>query len=315
MELQELFNIYYGSNLNFSDMKPVIKNPVPFVSRTVKTNGIVGFVEQIESVLPFKEFGITVPLGGEGRLTANLQFEKFYTGQNVAVLYSKIPLTLNQTFYYIQCIRMNQFKYSAFGREANATLKSIKIPNLDEIPVWVEEINFKSSDFKLNADSLNINIDDTWRKVNFLEAFEIISNKCEKISVEYAKTKLMIGDIPVVSTTTYNNGVICKNKVEKNNIFTLFPKNSFTLSKNGQPGIVFYHEYQYMITSDVIVVKPKFPIENLNSKTATFIKYQIEKSLFKFNYGRKLKESRLKEINLLLPFSNGKIDLSKIFNK
>lgn len=85
-----------------------------FVSRTSKNHGIDILCEKQIGIEPNKEMTISVPLGGEGRITANLQFSEYYNGQNVAILTPKEQMTLQELIYYSIAIRKNQFRYSAF---------------------------------------------------------------------------------------------------------------------------------------------------------------------------------------------------------
>ena len=57
----------------------------------------------------------------------------------LAVLELKIKLTLEEKLYYCCCIKQNRFRYSAFGREANRTLKDLLVPDYSCIPDFVKK--------------------------------------------------------------------------------------------------------------------------------------------------------------------------------
>jgi hypothetical protein len=88
-------------------------------------------------VQPYAPGVITVALGGTKLLSSFVQEYPFYTAQNVAVLTAKIPLTFPQKLFVCLAIRHNRFRYSAFGREANRTIKKLEIPAINEFPDWL----------------------------------------------------------------------------------------------------------------------------------------------------------------------------------
>lgn len=127
--ITELFDISYGNKLNLNSMAITDKNSnsVAFVSRTSRNLGIVEYVEPIPGLEPFPAGLITVALGGS-ILSTSLQPHEFYTAQNIVVLKPKKEMTIPEKLFYCMCIEHNKFKYTAFGREANITFKTLLIP-------------------------------------------------------------------------------------------------------------------------------------------------------------------------------------------
>lgn len=79
---------------------------------------------------------LTTALGGSRLLATFVQQEPFYTAQNVAVLQPKdSTMSPEVRLYYALAIASNRFRYTAFGREANRTLRSIPLPR--RVPDWV----------------------------------------------------------------------------------------------------------------------------------------------------------------------------------
>lgn len=135
--LSSLFIVLSGNKLDFGKMT-CNNDGISFVSRTSQNNGIVGLVERIDDAKPFEKGLITVSLGGTYVLSSFVQPHDFYTAQNVAVLKPRTHLTLSEKLYYCCCIRQNRFRYSAFGREANRTLKDILVPDYPCIPDFIK---------------------------------------------------------------------------------------------------------------------------------------------------------------------------------
>ena len=303
--LNSLFHISYGTKLDKNKTYETNKEPILFVSRTSKNHGIDLICEKQIGLIPNLANTISVPLGGEGRLTANVQFNEYYNGQNVAILTPKIPMTLNQRIYYSLAIRANQFKYSAFGREANSTLGDILLPSISELPDYVYKEN--TYDFKTNSNNQS-KLTTSYKIFSLFELFDIL--KGNYISEEDAK-KCPYGNIAFVSSGRFNNGV--KGLIQlMGNETTIFPENSMTLAKNGSVGVCHYHEEPIVCTSDVLVLKYKF--KNLTKYEGLFFKVLIEQHIFRFNYGRKITKDRLKEIQMPIPFKNNKIDYEYINN-
>lgn len=139
--LSSLFIVSAGNKLDFGKMTRS-NDGITFVSRTSKNNGIVGLVEKTDDAKPFEKGLITVSLGGTYVLSSFVQPADFYTAQNVAVLKPRLDLTLSEKLYYCCCIKQNRFRYSAFGREANRTLKNILVPDYPFIPDFIKKVTY-----------------------------------------------------------------------------------------------------------------------------------------------------------------------------
>lgn len=293
--IDEIFDISYGTKLDKNKTNEPKTNPILFVSRTSKNHGIDVICERQIGLKINPVNSISVPLGGEGRMTANVQFREYYNGQNVAILTPREDMTLNEKIYYSLIIRANQFRYSAFGREANSTLGSILIPEKSEIPQFVYDVNvaeFESG----NSDS--IQKPKSTIKIRLTDMFDVLHGSY--ISEEEAK-KCEPGDICFVSSGRFNNGV--KGKISLIGVeTTIFPKKCLTLAKNGSVGQCFYHEENIVCTSDVMVLKHK-TIE-LDKYLGQYFRVLIEHHIFRFNYGRKINSDRINEIILFLPWDS-----------
>lgn len=135
--LNDLFHIRYGSQLDLNKMVSDEKG-VNFAARTAKNLGVVERVKLIEGKKPFESGLITVALGGS-ILSSFVQQEPFYTAQNIMVLEPRKNMSFKEKVYYCSCIEKNKFRYSTFGREANRTLKDLKVPS--KVPDWVNNLD------------------------------------------------------------------------------------------------------------------------------------------------------------------------------
>lgn len=146
-ELHQLFTIKHGSKFDLNKMEQCSpsETAIAFVGRSGANNGIVSFVKKHNAQEPFRAGLISVALGGAA-LSTFVQVKPFYTAQNIDVLEPKVQMTLDVKLYYCSCIEVNAFRYSTFGREANRTLRSLLVPELQYIPAWVRGITTKAAD-------------------------------------------------------------------------------------------------------------------------------------------------------------------------
>lgn len=115
MVVDDLFYVYSGSKLDYGKQTEAVDG-INFVSRNSNNNGVVGKVVLEKEMKVFKKGDITVPLGGSYLLSAFVQDEDFVTAQNVCVLRPKKEMTDVEKWFYCYSLRLNRFKFSAFGR-------------------------------------------------------------------------------------------------------------------------------------------------------------------------------------------------------
>lgn len=156
------------------------------------------------------------------------------------------------------CITKNRFRYWAFWREANATLKDLLIPSIKEIPKFV--YNSKIPDYSDIKESLNnekINLSD--KKFEYFELWKLFDLKRWNSKIKTNEIEDFIWNINFVSAITKNNWVFVKVSLEPN-----FLWNSITVANSweGSVWFSFYHEKSFYAASTVNILYPKF---NLNS--------------------------------------------------
>jgi Type I restriction modification DNA specificity domain len=289
VKVSDIFTVGYGTKLNFKTMEPTTNSDpdgVRFVSRSSKNLGVVSPVKIIGKVAPLPAGVITVTLGGTYLLSAFVQPHPFYTAQNVAVLTPKIPMSNAVKMFYCICIGKNRFKYSAFGREANRTLKSIEIP--ERVPQWIA-----GADVSIDRDmerALGSQVDlssRAWRWFKYTDIFDI--KKGERV----VNADLEEGVTPCIRPIEFNNGVDGYINHPPNH-----PGNTITVSYNGSVGEAFYQPIPYFALDDINVLYPLF---DMNPFTAMFLVPLIRKERYRFSYGRKWNVGRMKESEIKLP--------------
>lgn len=289
-KVADLFDVSYGTKLDFKQMEttsPSDPDGVCFVSRSSRNLGVVARVKRFRDVAPLPGGTITVSLGGTYVLSAFVQEDSFYTAQNVAVLVPKTDMSHDEKLFYCLCIARNRFKYSAFGREANRTLKVMEIP--PTAPRWLKSVD-KSLEQTASAPLLaeSVNLDEReWEWFRYGELFTI--KKGERI----VNNDLLPGLTPCIRPIEINNGIDGYISLEPNH-----QGNTITISYNGSVGEAFYQAEPYFAVDDINVLYPNFP---MNPFIAIFLLPLFRMEKYRYGFGRKWNLTRMKESRIKLP--------------
>jgi hypothetical protein len=282
--LSDVFEVTYGNKFDLNKMDISGKNTVAFVGRTAKNNGVTALVANVPRVDPYEGGLITVSLGG-AILESFLQPFPFYTAQNVAILRPKKAMSDAEKIYYCLAIKANRFRYGAFGREANRTLKKLLVPvNVPKKFLELKKISFKATPMIKKRPLFS---DREWTYFRFDNLFDIKKGK------RLTKNEILPGITPFIGSTEQKNGVtryISREPIHEGN--------TITVTYNGSVGEAFYQEKAFWASDDVNVLYPKFP---LNKYIAFFLIGLIKKEKYRFNYGRKWHLERMRESRMRLP--------------
>jgi len=299
--LNELFDVNYGSKLDLNKLTevPLGQGGVSFVGRSSQNNGVTAHVKILEGIPPYEAGLITVALGGTKLLSSFVQDGSFYTAQNVAILRPKIDMTFQEKVYFCLAIAHNRFRYSAFGREANRTLRTLLVPETSEFPKWVK--NFDIGGYgNINKANIEHQIPDLntaqWGEFRYDELFDIERGRGPR-----RKDLDGSGTTPFITSSDSNNGLS-----GFTNNAPIHPGNSIGVNRNGSVAEAFYQPSPFCSTEDVHIFKPKF---NLNPYVGLFLTTLIRKEKYRFSYGRKWGIERMNKSIIKLPIDKaGKPD-------
>jgi Type I restriction modification DNA specificity domain len=291
--LNKLFDVEYGNKFDLNKMELLSKSAagINFVNRSSRNCGVSATVAPVPGTPPYPAGSITVSLGGTKLLSSFVQLEKFYTGQNVAVLTAKEKMSFAEKLYVCLCIRHNRFRYSAFGREANRTLRTLPIPARSEFPAWLKDCDVTQLEEEYTkpqmsaTDALNPK---SWKWFALSELFDIRKGK------RLTKAEMRPGNTPFISAMDSNNGL--RQRVSAP---PMHPANVITVVYNGN-GVAeaFYQPEPFFASDDVNVLYPKFAFDAV---VAIFICTIIRREKYRFNYGRKWNLERMNESEIRLP--------------
>ena len=284
-----MFEIMYPKTLIYSDMIPD-KNGINFVSSQEKNNGIVGRVQEVDGIKIYPKGCITVPLKGSV-LMAHLQPQKCYVAHQIAVLLPKKSMSIQEKLYYVTLIRHNSYKYN-YGRQADKTIGDIYIPdgeiyNTDRTKSLRYDIITTHN--RYSPRPLKI---DSWQEFKVGDYFDVyLSSGDLKID------ECELGNIPLVSSGTTNNGIVGYIDEKGDGKAQIFKANSITVDMFCN---AFYQNNDYYAVSHgrVNILYPKF---KCNPFIGCFICSIINNERFKYSYGRAVYSDEISRMVIKLP--------------
>lgn len=283
MKISDLFTIEYPHTLIFTELAPDEKG-INFVSSQGGNNSVVGRVAAVEGVKLYPAGIITVPLKGTV-LAAHVQTEQCYVAHQIAVLTSKMPMTLQEKLFYCTCIQKNAFRFS-YGRQADKTLKDIDLP--DTVPQWVATTPV--TPIASNNISIQQIDKENWSEYRMGDLFNFIKGR------RLTKADMIVGDTNYLGAISENNGVRQHIQAESEDICS---PNCITVNYNGSVGEAFYQSEPFWASDDVNILYANG--WEMNKYNALFIVTVIKANRYRFSYGRKWTLEKMKDTILKLP--------------
>lgn len=310
--LNTIFNIEYGSKLDIIKMEENPYSDIAFVTRTATNNGITMFVNEYTGKKPYSAGIMTIALGGSIGKTF-IQPTRFYTCQNVAVLIPKTNLSIYHKIFLKTIIEKEcETRFVAFGRELNSHIKNdffIKLPAnngqpdwqwmedyakntlLPQLPMKTRQVwEKKYNNQPLSAQKLELKVEE-WKWFDYYGKnglFDITgSTTTPKDILEESGN----GTHPYVTTQAVNNGIEGYYNIatEEGSVFTV---DSAVL------GFCAYQEKDFSASDHVEKLIPKF---SCNKYIALFLTTIINREQYRYNYGRKASQTKLRQSKIKLP--------------
>lgn len=289
VRLDSIFDITYGSQLDLNKCRKCDKpEGYNFVNRSSVNSGVSSRILAPKGKIPFLSGSLTSAMGGSV-LSTFVQQEDFFTGQNVKVLIPKTPLTLGQKLYYCACIEQNRFRFSTFGREANATFDSLLVPEVADLPPFLETLDVSGHFSGAVIPNSHFDLFSVkWDKFKLGDLFRIVKGK------RLTQANMIEGETPFIGASAKNNGYT--NRI--GNLENHHPGGLITVSYNGSIAEAFYQPKEFVASDDVNIFYPKF---ELNPYIAIFLCTIIFNEKYRFTYGRKWYLELMEESFIWLP--------------
>ena len=288
-KLSKIFDCWYGVNLELINCQ-LDQDGIPFVSRTGNNNGVVARVSRIPDVEPNPPHTLSLA-GGGSVLSCFYHDEEYYSGRDLFILSPKQPMSKNEMLLYSYIISANKYKYN-YGRQANKTFRDLIIPELHELSIPdFEQLN---SDYTFtqkshNNQSLRLS-SNKWGvfKLSDERLFKIKGSKTTPLQeLELSGT----GDFPYITTQARNNGVA--------GFYNIYTEHGgcFTID-SAVKGYCSWHEEDFSASDHVEKLIPQF---QCNNYIAMFIMTIINMEQYRYNYGIKCNQTRIKNMQIKLP--------------
>jgi len=284
ISVSDLFEVRYGVNLELNGLTPD-SSGINFVSRTARNNGVSGKVARIPDIEPLPAGTVTVA-GGGSVMESFLQPEPYYSGRDLFYLTPKVELTDAQKLYYCACLRANRYQYN-YGRQANRTLKDIRVPAPSDLPEFVSAANLSEfDDSHARALSLPSNealnpCPDHTALMPLRHLFEIRPGN--SLGLNRLTVTSSASGVPFISRKTGSNGVAAH--VEPIAELPPNPPGELTVALSGQGGRLstFLQARPYYTGFHVACLKPRIP---MSSAMLLYYCACVYANRFRFGFGR-----------------------------
>lgn len=299
VSLESLFTVTYGVNLDLNKLTESA-NGIPYVGRTQKNNGVTAHVSKIKGVNPNPANTISVS-GGGSVLEAFVQDEPYYSGRDLFYLTPNLNMTKQEMLYYCMCIRANKFRYN-FGRQPNKTMTKIMLPDLCDIPSYVNNIPIRDLSYfckrQNDNDTPALNIE-KWEEFELGDLFVFHSaNGFELNKMKHGSQY----NISFVSRTGENNGVSAQ--VAKYQNIEPFPTGFITVALGGSVLSSFVQDKPFYTAYHLSILEPRQ--DNLSKYAKIFVCVIISANKFRYNFGRQANKT-IENLSIKLPVKAPKI--------
>ncbi|MDR3306080.1 MAG: restriction endonuclease subunit S [Endomicrobium sp.] len=279
-----------------------IQGNVAYISSSAVNNGLDNYITPPE-YMPIYKNKLTLSNSGSVGCLFYHNYE-FVASDHVTVIWLKyyelnkyIALFLKPIFEKIR------YKYN-FGREINdKRLQNEKLylptdksgnPNWQYMEDYIKslrcKVKFKPIKTNVAITKQNKKIDTSnWTGFTVSDLFEVIGTKT---TLKYdLDTIYGYGEHPYITTRATNNGVtgFYDYKTEQGNVL---------VADSAVTGFVSFQDKEFTASDHVELLKPKFA---LNKYIAMFLTTMFMKGAYKYAYGRKFNQDRIKSTILLLP--------------
>lgn len=299
--LSDVFEISRGKRYKKEDHMIGIYN---YVSSKDTNNGVDGKVSLPTNGRIYQNVLAINNSGSVGKVFYHNKPSIF--SDHVTVLELKnYKLNENIAMFLIPILEKLKIKYQ-FGREMNNErlgVEQILLPTINDDINWKAMetyiISLKkeytpelSSIEKSYDESKYLTLDyEKWAEFKIGDLFEL------KNGIKYPAESRKKGNVPLVSTSSVNNGV--SDYIEyRDGVYA----NILSVAYSGSVGEVFYHATDVFIGETVFAMLPKF---ELNQYIAMFLIPILRLNNQRYDFGRKIKGSKYVDDEIKLPVKNG----------
>ena len=299
----EIFDIRKGKRLTKENMT---EGNIRYIGAIDSNNGLSAFIGNDSQL----HQGNTITVSYNGSIGyAFYQDKEFWATDDVNVLYPRFSLNRYIAMFLCRLIEMEQYRF-CYGRkwDLEAMNKSkIKLPVtpvgtpdwqymedfvkdqiIPQLPKKAQRVWLQKYDTKpMQQEKMKLNTQD-WKWFNYTDLFRISGSKTTPVEELESYGK---GEYPYVTTQAVNNGIegYYNYWTEKGGVLTV---DSAVL------GFCSYQEKNFSASDHVEVLTPLF---EMNKYIAIFLVTLINKEQYRYSYGRKCSQIKLRNSKIKLP--------------
>ena len=318
-EIQSIFDVIRGNAKDVT--KREIGGDIALVTATDKNNAFYDFVTPKSNETIYKNT-ITIHNNGNGVGLAFYHEYKFIATSDVTILIDKTnKINKEMAEFIISMLQQQKEKYCYGYKLSNQRLKKQKIllkikedgtihyqymnkyiKTIRENILRKYEESIQREKEHLKKLRINNSKEIKWKEFYIKEIFDLISR-----GKRLKKEDHITGDIPYVSSTMNTNGIDGFIGNKDGRIF----ENGLSLANSGSVGNCFYHEYEFVGSDHITVLKN----QKYNKWIYLFLATTIGRIKSKYSFNGEINDNRIKKEKILLPVNkNNEIDYAYMEN-
>ena len=289
--LGDLFKIRYGSH-GYDNKSILDKGKTLLIASQGVDNGAYGFFEIPEK---FQEPIITVPRTGSIGF-AFVQMTPCNVTDDCMVLTPLEKTSVEYLFYIASVIRFSKWRYN-YGRKITPKrLEKLDVMRPDEYNAHVSYEKMLKQLYPRSQQTENgKEKTTTTKRYNIKQLFDLVRGHF------HALDKLEKGNYITISRVSDNNGMV--GFYEKPKKAKVFPAGTMTIST--VTGDAFIQYKPFIATDNVVMCIPKKP---LKETTLIYIQALLNKSKWRYSYGRQCYKGSFEKTMIVLPARGDDLD-------
>jgi hypothetical protein len=279
-----MFDIRYGSH-GYDNKSNLDPGQTLLIASQGVTNGAFGFFDIPKK---FVDPIITVPRTGSIGY-AFVQQTPCNVTDDCLVLKPKTTVPIEYLFYVASVIRFTKWRYN-YGRKITPTrLEKLKILPPEDFNSTINFVEMKNKLYPKPTKTESINYPPKWKKkFPVTELFHLQRGHF------HALDRLDNGNYLTISRVSDNNGVV--GFFDKPSKAIVFPKGTMTIST--VTGDAFIQYKPFIATDNVVICNPIMP---LRQTTLIYIQVLLNKSKWRYSYGRQCYKGNFEKSIIELP--------------
>lgn len=291
--LNKIFNIETARSDAFEKYS---SGEVAFITNGDIESSFLGYVEPLEKDKVFYKRGICLTSFGEALIHNPPFLPRGNGGSGLLILLPKHEMSEEELYSYASQLNLQKWRFSFSRMVISRRIENISLKKYTPKSSISEEKQ-KLAPLKKQKKKIN--------QYNNLKLESILDycNIDKKTSIPQGQMEN--GNTPYVTTSSKNNGVSGFVDEEPN-----FEGKCLTVALNGSVGETFFQFENFITSGDNAVLTLK---NNYNPYLLLYIASMIRNHKWRYNYYRKLNLTKLKKMQIPMPFKNStELDLDYI---